>query len=393
MGLLLLHPHLLAVEEEGAEAGGVHLVGNEDKEIRVEFKGAGELVEDLINALKKLHKHRRLLVVGILLGAIAQALHKLVAKGGPLLLDEDAEAAEGAVVGVHEEHGERGELGGAVPPVAAVDQHRRPLPVHQVHHLHRHLHHQVDELWPPRLFQPREPVSVISLGRAALPQLLEALPDHVDVGDVQEEDRCVLVDLCAFIPCPHGLVHHRVHLGACVGNKQARIRGIGVLDRLDQGLIMLVPPPQTAHLGLAAPGDGGLVLRVKPRKHRKPVAGPEFGRTLQDGIIHRRRDCQDGRVGGTELEIRVRIGHPPVARGAYDPLELLGGLVDVPAVHLELLLVGEGKEGAVTGDREGKGSEMLVDCPPRMLLRDEAKPEGPKILARDLQSVRVLLAI
>lgn len=42
----------------------------------------------------------------------------------PLLLEQHLEPANGAVVTVQHEHGQGGELGGAVPTVATVDHHR-----------------------------------------------------------------------------------------------------------------------------------------------------------------------------------------------------------------------------------------------------------------------------
>jgi hypothetical protein len=53
----------------------------------------------------------------------ADPVAELVPEARPLLLDEDLEAGEGAVVGVQQQHGQGGELGCPVPPVAAVDYH------------------------------------------------------------------------------------------------------------------------------------------------------------------------------------------------------------------------------------------------------------------------------
>lgn len=50
---------------------------------------------------------------------------KSVAEAQPLLLHEHLKAPDGPVVAIQHEQGERGELGCAVPAVAAVDNHRR----------------------------------------------------------------------------------------------------------------------------------------------------------------------------------------------------------------------------------------------------------------------------
>ena len=53
----------------------------------------------------------------------ADPVAELVAEPGPLYLYEDLEPGEGPIVGVQQQHGEGGQLGRPVPPVAAVDDH------------------------------------------------------------------------------------------------------------------------------------------------------------------------------------------------------------------------------------------------------------------------------
>ena len=73
--------------------------------------------------------------------SMTNSMGKLVSKTEPLFLYEhlelfigvgcgDLQPPDGAVVGVQEQHGQAGQLGGAVPPVTAVHQHRRLLVLH-----------------------------------------------------------------------------------------------------------------------------------------------------------------------------------------------------------------------------------------------------------------------
>lgn len=68
---------------------------------------------------------------------------KLVSKAYPLLLHQDFEALNGSVVAVQHEHGQGGELGRAVPAVAAVNQHRAAARGHLVCHLDGSCQHQL----------------------------------------------------------------------------------------------------------------------------------------------------------------------------------------------------------------------------------------------------------
>ena len=62
---------------------------------------------------------------------------KAVSEAKPLFLYEDLEAPERAVVAVQHQHGQRGELGCAVPAVAAVDHHWRLPRLQPVGDAHR----------------------------------------------------------------------------------------------------------------------------------------------------------------------------------------------------------------------------------------------------------------
>merc|ERR1719323_809352 len=91
-GDAVLPPLTLRVVEEGAEEAGVEVVEQEGEEVLVELEGVRELVGDLPNAVDELQKHRRPVVVVVLVNAVADAVGKLVPEAQPLLLDKSLEA-------------------------------------------------------------------------------------------------------------------------------------------------------------------------------------------------------------------------------------------------------------------------------------------------------------
>lgn len=60
-----------------------------------------------------------------------------MSKAQPFFLHEDFEPADGPVVPVQHEHGQRRQLGGAVPTIAAVHHHRRLPGFHSVSNAER----------------------------------------------------------------------------------------------------------------------------------------------------------------------------------------------------------------------------------------------------------------
>ena len=77
-GDAVLPPLALRVVEEGAEEAGVEVVEQEGEEVLVELEGVRELVGDLPHAVDELQKHRRPVVVVVLVNAVADAVGKLV---------------------------------------------------------------------------------------------------------------------------------------------------------------------------------------------------------------------------------------------------------------------------------------------------------------------------
>ena len=77
----------------------------------------------LPHTVDELKEHRGPVGIVVLVVPEADAVAELVPEAGPLLLDEDLEAGEGAVVGVQQQHGQGGQLRRPVPPVTAVDYH------------------------------------------------------------------------------------------------------------------------------------------------------------------------------------------------------------------------------------------------------------------------------
>ena len=156
----------LRVAEEGAEEARGDAVGDEDEEVLVELEGAGELRPHEVDGLEPLDEDGRPLVrLERLLARDADALRELVAEGAPLLLDEDGEALEGAVVGVEEELGRRADLRRPVPAVAAVDEDARALGVEALRDVDRGLEDEDEVLEPARRVEGRGVEGVVLGGR------------------------------------------------------------------------------------------------------------------------------------------------------------------------------------------------------------------------------------
>jgi len=84
----------------------------------VELEGAGKLVDALVDSVKELDEDGReigLVVAAAVRGGVVVAPLEAVAEREPLALDEQREAVQGAVVGVEQQLGERGDLGAQVP--------------------------------------------------------------------------------------------------------------------------------------------------------------------------------------------------------------------------------------------------------------------------------------
>ena len=105
----------LAVEQEGPEAVGDGVVGEKLQVELVELEGAGKLVDALVDSVEELDEDGREIGLVVAVCGVVVAPLEAVAEREPLALDEEREAVEGAVVGVEEQLGERGDLGGQVP--------------------------------------------------------------------------------------------------------------------------------------------------------------------------------------------------------------------------------------------------------------------------------------
>mmetsp|Transcript_24194 Transcript_24194/g.84016 ORF Transcript_24194/g.84016 Transcript_24194/m.84016 type:complete len:267 (-) Transcript_24194:2169-2969(-) len=91
-------------------------------EALVEFEGTAKLAPHLPHRVHELQEDRAALLVVKVVAAVTEPLLEHVPEGAPVLLNEDAEAAHSAVVGVHAQLCQRADLRRAVPPVAAVHQ-------------------------------------------------------------------------------------------------------------------------------------------------------------------------------------------------------------------------------------------------------------------------------
>ncbi len=117
-----------------------------------------------------------------------------VPKADPFLLDQQLEAAHSAIIGVKHQLGQRHNLCGAVPAVAAMRQYRLTAILHLINTEHRRLKHKAQVLKPLRRLEARQPVHALALLRAQLQQraqLAVTVFGGVDVGDAKEFDLAV----------------------------------------------------------------------------------------------------------------------------------------------------------------------------------------------------------
>ena len=223
----------LRVHEEGAVLARVHVVEYVGEERLVELEALRLQLHELPHAVDELHENGRAVGVGVLVGAVADARMKAVAEAQPLFLDEHLEAAQSAIVSVEHEHGERGELSGAVPAVRAVHEHRLSR-VDQVGDATGCLEHESHVLEPARrVSHMRVEVETVASGAPGLAH-------HVDVLDVHERELAVHVVLLVLVAAAGRAVGQRVQIGPRVHNVQHRGRRHLLLLSIDCQIVYAI---------------------------------------------------------------------------------------------------------------------------------------------------------
>mmetsp|Transcript_5069 Transcript_5069/g.18795 ORF Transcript_5069/g.18795 Transcript_5069/m.18795 type:complete len:407 (+) Transcript_5069:537-1757(+) len=368
--LALLH----RVAEEGAVLARVDLVQQHDEEARVELELARELLCDLPHGIDELEEDRRRLRLRPRMN-VSTAVAELVAVAEPLLLDQHDEAIQRTVVRVHQQHNQRRELRGAVPAVAAVDEHI-DAGIHEVADANCRDDEQVDVLQPVGALQSREKsaAACATVREAELVELAQSVAHYVDVGDVQETQLRVLVPASVLEASADCMVGHRVGARPRVHEVEGQDSGLlgrgglAVLvdehDVPEQLLVLDAAGARHAHLGLAAAREAGLRFRVAPAEGRQAGPAAELLHLVQllvrDGGRHR----QHLHVGVAEAVVEVRVRDPPGGVLAEDALQLAPLVEVLPAVHCaplrELL--------PVVGEAEREHVQLLggeVDHHPR----------------------------
>jgi hypothetical protein len=110
------------IEQKGTSSAGIQLIQQCNQVSFIELKFMGELNCQLPDTVDELSKDWRLFIRSSL--SVANSVMKFMSKRKPLHLNENFKATDGPEVGIQAKHREGTELGGAVPAIAAMDQHR-----------------------------------------------------------------------------------------------------------------------------------------------------------------------------------------------------------------------------------------------------------------------------
>mmetsp|Transcript_54309 Transcript_54309/g.167121 ORF Transcript_54309/g.167121 Transcript_54309/m.167121 type:complete len:363 (-) Transcript_54309:284-1372(-) len=241
----------------------MHVVGEQLQQARRELELGRELADNLEHAVEPLREDRRRLLlvrfvrlVVLLAVDVAQAaadvrraarvarelvhvpLGELVPEAAELLLDEDAQAADGAEVRVHQDHREARGLRRAVPAVGAVGQDGLALRRDKLRDFVRGDEHLLNVVQPHRRVQLLvEGVARRAAVRAVAapvvladdgPKLLPRGGDGMNVLDAAELHLAHPVAATGLVPAAHGHVARRRTLRAEVDHvERARDDGGG----------------------------------------------------------------------------------------------------------------------------------------------------------------------
>mmetsp|Transcript_15479 Transcript_15479/g.42702 ORF Transcript_15479/g.42702 Transcript_15479/m.42702 type:complete len:240 (-) Transcript_15479:1036-1755(-) len=238
-----------------------------------------------------------------------------MAKGAPLLLDQEQEASLRSIVGVQAQHREGGGLSGAVPTVGAVDHDAAPVLQDLLDDLEAGTQDRTQVVVPTRVCHILEPSARLALGDVGhrgthgTPRIANAM----DVVDAAEDKPALGVTLEAATP---GLVRPSALPRPQVDDEQVPV-GLAPLpaltDALDQGGILVALLAHEPLRGLrAAPQRRVLQLRTAAPAHRRQAAPlPETGDRPELLVRHVARKRQDRGVRRTQPVVRVQLGHAP----------------------------------------------------------------------------------
>ena len=84
----------------------------------------------------------------------------------------------------------------------------------------------------------QEPIGVLNPGRAHLLHLPQALPHHMDIVNVQEDQLDAGVVFFTFVAATFGAIGHRVGQRSGIHDAESRTDRIGVVDHFDVALIL-----------------------------------------------------------------------------------------------------------------------------------------------------------
>lgn len=287
----------------------------EIQQFNVELKGKGELAHQLEDTVQVLDKNGRYLLGAVVLAVVLpRPLPKFMAAVPPVLLEEHDEALNGPEVGIEDDLGQRGELGGPVPAIAAVDHNVGAVP-HALGHILGPGQDEVEVVDPAGLPQNLQEVLLVGVVGS---NFVVAVPDGVDVGDVQKFNLAVVVfltleALAGQLVAPSGVVPPRIEyldieLSVETLNFGLADDGGSSTDALHHFLVLGASVGEDAPFVLAAPeerGEGGGLVLVEVGEDGQPLLRPEIGTFCYLLVVHLGRDYEMGGVGGRQLECLV----------------------------------------------------------------------------------------
>mmetsp|Transcript_33003 Transcript_33003/g.82966 ORF Transcript_33003/g.82966 Transcript_33003/m.82966 type:complete len:546 (-) Transcript_33003:630-2267(-) len=298
---------LVRREEERAVLARVNALHQERQKVLVELKRLREEVQQLPHCVQEVRK-----LVGMVHVALAgRLLHgevaEVVREMDPLLDDKGRKAADGSVVGVQQDLGNRGHSLLTLEPVAVADDHRVAVQdvfgnLHRPHEQRLHIlkplgGHNAGE--PARKLLWRHGPHVV--GRAQVANAAERRVQLLHRGQVEEGELAVgvapqLVGVAALVPRGRVVVH--VHKEQLIGGLSLHRRD--VQHRLDDQLVLhargLRHTREILHVCTWSPTactqHRRLRLLVLPNKHRHAVLEAEARDGVQLLVSDFPRDAQ-----------------------------------------------------------------------------------------------------
>jgi len=179
----------LIITEQGPEATGINMLGHKQNVSGVELKIVFELIEELPYAIQKLQKYGGVLVFGTVATSLPVSGPRVkgMAERQKIFFDEDGKSLERSIVGVEEELGQDGYLGGAIPSVRTMQENGNAMKIDVEGSLPGRVEDEANHLGPFGVFDERCPVGVVDYGgEANIGDFVVRVADCVYITDAKK---------------------------------------------------------------------------------------------------------------------------------------------------------------------------------------------------------------